>query len=98
MPINTSVGKGVNYDGVLYDIIAPHWPVDVIVSEDRTRLWVNIGATCVLRICKIDKIGGNFKVTQEVPSPFVAGVSRCLVCGCLLPDHGIRCDECAGLT
>lgn len=40
-------------DGTLTDITHPNAPVEVLVSADKTKLWVNVGSRCVLRICQI---------------------------------------------
>ena len=47
------IARGASFDGLLYDITKPNGPVSVEVSVDKTVLWVNVGATCVLRICRV---------------------------------------------
>lgn len=44
------------YDGQLLDITAPVHGVEVSVSPDGTKLWVNVDGVCVLRVCRAPRI------------------------------------------
>lgn len=44
------------FDGLLYDITAPTHDVEVQVSPNGKVMWVNVGGTCVLRICRAASI------------------------------------------
>jgi hypothetical protein len=45
--------EGYTFDGIMLDITKPGPPVEVNVRADGKVVWVNIGATCVLRVCGI---------------------------------------------
>jgi hypothetical protein len=50
-----SIARGQYFDGLLYDITAPDFPVsvDVGTGPQGYTIWVNVGPACVLRICRI---------------------------------------------
>ncbi len=52
------VAEYQSFDGVLYDITAPNASVEVKYSTQPAGeiLWVNVGGTCVLRICMIKSL------------------------------------------
>lgn len=51
------------FDGVIYDITEPFGAVEIVISEDRDRLWVSINSVYVLRM---QGIKARIKVIQPM--------------------------------
>lgn len=47
------IAASEQYNDGMLDISEPIAPVEVELSADGTRLWVNIGGRCVLRVSRI---------------------------------------------
>lgn len=68
----------------LIDITAPQ-VVEVQVSHDRRKLWLNINGKCVIRCCQIENlhvedIDANHRTCDKCGQQFEVRVHRVTVC------------------
>ena len=104
---NTKPAHAVGYawratfDGLMLDITKPNQPVEISIRSDGTVLWVNVGVTCVLRICQmhegleLEDARPIIKLNQD---PDIKGFGsflkdhNCNLCSCKDYD-GLKTDQ-----
>lgn len=49
------LAKSIVHLGELTDVTKPE-SVQILVSPDKSRLWVNVDGVCLLRCCQIERL------------------------------------------